>query len=113
MPASWYEQAFALVLMLAGGAIYAFLVGAVSSIVSGFDRATQQFRQDLDAINTYMDSINLPYSQRIKVREFYELSLDLYRNKHYQHLLRFLSPALRGMVAAHMHESWITQISFF
>jgi len=67
----------------------------------------------MDAINTYMDSINLPYVQRIKVREFYELSLDLYRNKHYQHLLRFLSPALRGMVAAHMHESWITQISFF
>ena len=41
VPESWYEQAFALVLMLAGGAIYAFLVGAVSSIVSGFDRATQ------------------------------------------------------------------------
>lgn len=89
--------------LFAGGSIYAYVVGAICSIVTNMDVASTVYYQALDDLNRYMHELRLPTDLQIRLREYFQHCQQLHRNKHYQGLLLQMSPTLRGEVAMHSH----------
>jgi hypothetical protein len=107
------ERGVSLVVMLMGGGLYAFMVGSVQTILSSMDEAKQQFDADSDNLNLFMASVRLPHNLRVDIREFFDQTLQVHRERYYRDILRKLSPMLRKRVAAHCHMTWVTAVPFF
>ncbi|CAE7881761.1 HCN4, partial [Symbiodinium sp. KB8] len=106
------ERGVALLVMLMGGGLYAFMVGSVQTIIASIDEARQQFDADSDNLNLFMASVSLPQALRIDIREFFDQTLQVHRERYYRDILRKLSPMLRKQVAAHCHMAWVTGVPF-
>lgn len=112
-PQTTAERLVAILCMLTGGSIYAYIIGAVCGIVSNIDKATSSYLQALDNLNRYMAEIKLPNDLRLQLREYFDHCRQLHRNKYYQGLLLQMSPSLRKAVAMHCHSVWIRAVPFF
>eukprot|EP00500_Bicosoecida_sp_ms1_P000700 CAMPEP_0203808006 /NCGR_PEP_ID=MMETSP0115-20131106/1370_1 /ASSEMBLY_ACC=CAM_ASM_000227 /TAXON_ID=33651 /ORGANISM="Bicosoecid sp, Strain ms1" /LENGTH=879 /DNA_ID=CAMNT_0050716689 /DNA_START=358 /DNA_END=2994 /DNA_ORIENTATION=- len=112
-PQTTLERMVAILCMLTGGSIYAYIIGAVCGIVSNIDKATSSYLQALDNLNRYMAEIKLPNDLRLQLREYFDHCRQLHRNKYYQGLLLQMSPSLRKAVAMHCHSVWIRAVPFF
>jgi len=107
------ERAVALLTMLLGGGVYAYIVGAVYGIVSSMDRASMEYHAHMDHLNKFMEEIHYPLEERFAIRAYFDAFKRLFRQQYYQGLLHHLSPALRQKVALHMHAEWLDSIPYF
>ncbi len=107
------ERAVALLTMLLGGGVYAYIVGAVYGIVSSMDRASMEYHAHMDHLNKFMEEIHYPREERFAIRAYFDAFKRLFRQQYYQGLLHHLSPALRQKVALHMHAEWLDSIPYF
>ena len=113
IPETDAERAVALLTMLMGGGVYAYIVGAVYGIVSTMDRATMEYNAHMDHLNKFMEEIHYPDDGRFIIRAYFDAFKRLFRQQYYQGLLTHLSPALRQKVALHMHAEWLNSIPYF
>ena len=67
----------------------------------------------MDELNLYMDENNMPNQLRIRLREYFQYSKQLNRQRYYQALLMEMSPSLRGEVANFINSAWLENIPFF
>lgn len=112
VPKTHGERALAILNMLVGGGIYAYVIGGVCQIVTSMDVSTNQFHQLMDNLNRYIDQNNLPEHLKTRLKEYFHNSRHIQQEHHYKELLRTMSPGLRGEVSLHNHR-WIHKISFF
>ncbi|CAE7794091.1 Hcn3, partial [Symbiodinium microadriaticum] len=133
VPVNAYERLFTVFLMILGGALYAYVIGAIGklcplawfpcvscrhdpvcgSIVATFDGATSEHRANMDQLNRYTTELDLPQKLREELREYFSQTLSIQRERYYSHLLTFMSPKLRGHVAMQRHGEWIKHVPFF
>ena len=112
-PVTTTERVLCIWMMLIGGSIYAYVIGAICGVVSTRDPATTEFHQTMDHLNTFLAEINTPQGKRREIREYFHHCRQLFRAEYYNNLLLQMSPKLRGDVALHCHRLWVEQISFF
>jgi hypothetical protein len=67
----------------------------------------------MDELNLYMAENNMPNHLRIRLREYFQYSKQLNRQRYYQALLMEMSPSLRGEVANFINSAWLENIPFF
>jgi CRP-like cAMP-binding protein len=113
VPQNSTERLFVVLLMILGGALYAYVIGGITSLVANFDGATSEHRGNMDQLNRYTRELDLPQELRIQLREYFAQTLSIQRERYYSHLLTFMSPKLRGEVAMHRHGEWIRHVPFF
>jgi potassium voltage-gated channel Eag-related subfamily H protein 7 len=112
-PANSSERTVAVILMILGGSVYAYVIGAICGVVSERDPATSEYQANVDLLNDYMEEIKLPKSQRTKLREYFTHCKQIFRMKYFHDVLENMSPELQGEVAKHTHGSWLYEIPFF
>ena len=112
-PATSMERAFLILVMLVGGAMYAYIVGAICGIVASMDEATIAYHQTVDHLNNYMEETGLPENVRVKMREYFAHCRVMLRHQYYHDVLINLSPGLRAEFALFLHADWVSKVWFF
>eukprot|EP01029_Cantina_marsupialis_P007032 TRINITY_DN1775_c0_g1_i1.p1 TRINITY_DN1775_c0_g1~~TRINITY_DN1775_c0_g1_i1.p1 ORF type:complete len:879 (+),score=198.96 TRINITY_DN1775_c0_g1_i1:366-3002(+) len=107
------ERLMAVVCMLIGGSMYAYIVGAVCSILNQLDEATQEYRRTMDQLNAYMKEMQLPPSMQRQLRVYFQFCKKNIRARYFQDVLSKMSPMLRGQVATYSNRTWVSKIRFF
>lgn len=59
-PNTTAERVFAIIAMITGGGIFAYVLGTLSSLVQGLDGGNVAFRKTMDDLNLYMNYRKLP-----------------------------------------------------
>jgi hypothetical protein len=110
-PNTMGEQWAVIIFVIGGAAMYASIVGTISSFALGLDAAGKLFRQKMDELNEYMNWKNLNPITRHKVRRYYEIK---YRGKFFEEgtLLAEMNESLRQEIAIHNCRELITKVPF-
>ena len=113
-PVTAFERLFAILAMLLGSAMFAYVVGTMCSVVQGLSETELHFQSHMDRINEYMTECKLPNSLRTRVRKFclYQRDANLIRARE-RTLLQTLSPALRSEISSHNYETPLRNAEYF
>jgi hypothetical protein len=108
------ERLFAILCMLLGSAMFAYVVGTMCSVVQGLSETSLAFQSRMDRINEYMVECKLPSSLRSRVRKYclYQRDANLIRAEE-RRLLSTLSPALRSEISSFNYEIPLRSARYF
>ena len=112
-PTNMSEQLLCILAMLAGASTYAYVIGNICGVIALMDQATSKYNQQMDELNLYMAENHMPQKLRVRLREYFQYSKQLNRQRYYQALLLEMSPSLRGEVANYINAAWLENIEFF
>lgn len=113
VPATTAERVVATFGMLIGASIFAYIVGAVTGTVATMGARKTEFYELMDAVNAYMEEVQLPHQPRMRIREYFRHRFNTGTLHSNSQLLEMMSPALREGVATHTHAGWIRDIPYF
>lgn len=99
--------------MFIGSSIFAYIVGAVTGTVATMGARKTEFYELMDAVNAYMEEVQLPNPIRMRIREYFRHRFNTGTLHSNAQLLELMSPALREGVATHTHAGWIRDIPYF
>eukprot|EP00928_Gymnodinium_smaydae_P008383 TRINITY_DN13056_c0_g2_i1.p1 TRINITY_DN13056_c0_g2~~TRINITY_DN13056_c0_g2_i1.p1 ORF type:complete len:800 (+),score=156.66 TRINITY_DN13056_c0_g2_i1:90-2489(+) len=100
-PQNKMEYIVAICCMVVGGYVWAYIVGAIVSILSNIDPHSVLFKQNVDDLNNMMERKGLPHDLRVKLRQYMHASKDYRRIADQRRLLEeFVSNGLQREVAA-------------
>jgi len=99
--------------MFIGSSIFAYIVGAVTGTVATMGARKTEFYELMDAVNAYMEEVQLPNAIRMRIREYFRHRFNTGTLHSNAELLEMMSPALREGVATHTHAGWIRDIPYF
>ena len=99
--------------MFVGSSIFAYIVGAVTGTVATMGARKTEFYELMDAVNAYMEEVQLPDPIRMRIREYFRHRFNTGTLHSNAQLLELMSPALREGVATHTHSGWIRDIPYF
>ncbi|KAJ3099912.1 anaphase-promoting complex subunit Hcn1, partial [Physocladia obscura] len=110
-PVEPVEQWIILIYIICGAALYASIVGAISSFAMGLDASGRLYKQKLDELKEYMRWKNLTPVTRRKMMKYYELK---YRGKFFEEgtILGEMNNSLRMEIAAQNCKELISKVSF-
>lgn len=112
-PATTAERVVATFGMFIGSSIFAYIVGAVTGTVATMGKRKTDFYELMDGVNNYMEEVQLPNTQRMRIREYFRHRFNTGTLHSNTDLLDKMSPALREGVATHTHAGWIRDIPYF
>ena len=75
-----------------------YIIGNVMNILQNLCPATNEYKQTMDNLNSYMDANKFEKPMRVKLREYFQHSKGLFQANAYLATLQKLSPILRGEV---------------
>jgi len=107
------EKIFAIIFMIWGAGMYAYIVGGVCGIIANKDQATANFYRRMDDMNLYMSEHNVPPEVRVDMRSFQINCRELTRQQSYYSAINSLSPKLRGELMQHTSLKWICRVRIF
>ena len=107
------EKVVGIFAMCIGGAVYAYVVGAITGIVSTMDEATAKFQVTIDTLNAYVRENKIPQELKRRLLDYFYYTRELQRAEHYTELLELMSPTLRGEVSVLANGPWVRKITFF
>ena len=97
--------------MILAATYYAYLVGAISTIINTSNQATHDFQVLMDNLNRWLTEYNCDTPLRQKLRHFFNLSQPLLKDKYYDDVLAKMSPGLRGEFCASLYSKVRASVS--
>ena len=70
-PSSLYERVFAIFMMLVGGSIYAYMIGAICGLLAVADPATVEFQNRSDLLNEYISENHIQGASKMRLRSYF------------------------------------------
>lgn len=104
------EQATAVVMMLFGSLLFAYLVGSFCGLAANLSPEVVKFRQDLTDLNKFLAANHIPSTLRYQLREYLHQTVYLRRNATGNRLLSEMAPKLRNEVALTINEKSLLKI---
>jgi len=71
-PSSDAERAYSTVMMIIGGSFYGYVVGAISSVVSGMDLNAEAYNQRMDLISAWLDHHSFPMKKKRTLHRYFK-----------------------------------------
>jgi CRP-like cAMP-binding protein len=112
-PKTDVERGVSLVIMFGGAATYAYIVGAVCSILLNMDQMRQEYNKILDDLDDYMDSCRLPKPLRKRVKRYVHFAWRKYQIDRQKEYVNGLMPTYAHALAVHSARKWINKVPFF
>lgn len=107
------ELIFAIAIMLAGAAVFGYVVGAVASLVGRIDAAANRAKERMDEVNAYLREKRVSKGTRLRVRKHYDYVLERKSAFDEAGMLSELSEALRQELVEHLNRDIIHKLPFF
>lgn len=107
------ERIIAILCMVVGGSLYAYIVGNICGTVAGMNLAQSDFRQTMDHLNAYLEEMKIDHDLRKHIRMYFMQCQARFQHVYYKKVVGYMSPGLQGQFAAHCHADWFKTIPFF
>ena len=112
VPANNVERGVSIVSMILAATYYAYLVGAISTIINTSNQASHDFQTLMDNLNRWLHEYNCDGPLRRRLRHFFNLSQPLLKDKYYDDVLAKMSPGLRGEFCASLYRESLARVEF-
>ena len=111
-PGNAGEQALATFLMLSGAMLWGQVVATFCSVVSSLQATAMRFREQLDHLNDFMASEQLPVQLQWRLREFFFRTKHLHIATENTRLIQIMSPGLQAETLAMTSRRWLRNVRF-
>ncbi|GMI15123.1 hypothetical protein TrVE_jg12093 [Triparma verrucosa] len=105
-----YERGVALIALSIGSAIFAGIVGTMSTLVDTMDELEEMKLNKLKHIQQFIKSHHFPEKIRARIKKYYELHFNYLKRE--LHMLDELSPALRHECMHHIYFKILSKVPF-
>ena len=112
-PATHLDRIVSIVLMLVAGSLYAYVIGAICSVVSTRDPATAKYQETMDLLKLFTEENRLPPALRARVQGYFRHCRGLFRNRMYRDTLTdTMTHELQREVALATQRTWVERVAF-
>jgi len=109
-PSTTAERMLALLLMVVGGTIWAYILGTICSLVATVEAKQSEQRKTMHMLNSFMIAEKLPREMQIRVRKYFVRKRQL---PHYKtSILEMMSVQMRGEVTMVMFKPWLQKVNW-
>lgn len=113
IPATNAERMYAVVGTFIGGAVYAYLLGSVCSIVTNLDEGSNTFYRQMDELNRFMKEKDITAPLRVKLRDYFRFRRNSRALVEWSGVMHLMSDSLRLDVAEEVFGGWIRAMPIF
>lgn len=113
IPETNAERLFATVCTFIGGAVYAFLLGSVCSIITNLDEGSNTFYRQMDELNRFMKEKAITPELRIKLRDYFRFRRNSRALVEWSGVMHLMSDSLRLEFAEEVFGGWIRAMPIF
>jgi hypothetical protein len=96
VPENFAEYFVFFVCIVLGSVLWAMVVGTICATLATGDPHTILFKQNMDALNYFLEDMNMPQELRMRAREYMRNTRELIKRSSYNELVEKLSPGLRS-----------------
>jgi hypothetical protein len=112
-PARNVEYVFAIIVMLLGASLWAYIIGNIASLISNLDSAKAAFWNRVETVNQYLRTRQVPVALNDQVRDYYEYIWTRYRGMGRQELFADLPEPVRLEILLHLTRELIEKVPLF
>eukprot|EP00899_Mesostigma_viride_P003418 jgi/Mesvir1/13077/Mv06063-RA.1 len=113
VPVTKWERVAAILFMLSGASVYAYIVGSVCGVISALNAKSNEYHQVMDDLNVFMRDHNLSRDLQQRLREFLKYRKLSDKLHSWQGLLSLISPSLKAEVAEQMYAKVLRRLDVF
>ena len=113
IPATNAERLYAVAGTFIGGAVYAYLLGSVCSIITNLDEGSNTFYRQMDELNRFMKEKAITAELRVKLRDYFRFRRNSRALVEWSGVMHLMSDALRLDVAEEVFGGWIRAMPIF
>jgi len=108
-----YEYVFAIIVMIIGAFMYAFIIGNIASLISTLDVQKATYWSKIDAIKLYLRYRGVPSEVNDRVRNYYEYRWANHRGLEEQNIFNDLPDPLRLEVMMQLTKGLLDKVPLF
>ena len=113
VPENVTEYVLFIVNILIGSVLWAMVVGTICGVMTTGDPHTIRFKQDMDALNFFLDDMRMPKKICLRAREYLRNCRELSKKLSYNGLVDKLCPRLRAEVVLQMSSQVLETVWYF
>ena len=113
IPATNAERLYAVAGTFIGGAVYAYLLGSVCSIITNLDEGSNTFYRQMDELNRFMKEKAITSELRVKLRDYFRFRRNSRALVEWSGVMHLMSDSLRLDVAEEVFGGWIRAMPIF
>ena len=113
IPATNAERLYAVASTFIGGAVYAYLLGSVCSIITNLDEGSNTFYRQMDELNRFMKEKAITSDLRVKLRDYFRFRRNSRALVEWSGVMHLMSDSLRLDVAEEVFGGWIRAMPIF
>eukprot|EP00455_Lapot_gusevi_P053951 TRINITY_DN8528_c0_g3_i6.p1 TRINITY_DN8528_c0_g3~~TRINITY_DN8528_c0_g3_i6.p1 ORF type:complete len:600 (-),score=139.68 TRINITY_DN8528_c0_g3_i6:501-2300(-) len=107
------ERWFAAVSIFIGSTIYASVFGNVALLIQAMNATLQRYRDQLDTVNEFIRSYDLPPNLESKLRQYVKELFSLDKGLNTEAMLGKLPPILRSEIMMELHQNLVKRVKLF
>ncbi len=112
-PQSTQQTIFAMMVEIAGAAMYGYVIGNVASVIANLDVARSQYLEKLERVNTFMKFRSIPEDLQERVRQYYAYLWQSRRGYDEAHVIHDLPASLQMQVSLYLNSGIIQKVPLF
>jgi Ion transport protein/Cyclic nucleotide-binding domain len=112
-PGRTAEYLVAIVVMLMGASLYAFIIGGVASLLSNLHAAKNGHWEHMESVEQYLRARRIPVHLTNRVHNYYEYLWERHKGLNEQSLLRDLPESLRLDIMLHLARDVLDKVPLF
>ncbi|MDM8538809.1 ion transporter, partial [Desulfobacterales bacterium HSG17] len=107
------EYLLAILVMMMGASMYAFIIGNIASLFSNLDSTKSNFFNKIESVTQYLKSRQVPHDLILQLRRYYEYQWDIHKGGKENELLDDLPVQFRLKILRHLIRELIEQVPLF
>lgn len=109
---TYSQRGYAIICMLVGASVYAYMVGSVIGMLQNMNATEQERRRQVQSVNNLMGRVYLPATEQHRVRCYFSRTSasNIKQLSEEEMILMKLSPPLAAVITRHMHRRWLPHI---
>lgn len=112
VPVRLEEYLVAVVCMLAGGVLWAFIIGSVCSVISNGNPVEAHFEASTDLLNAALANAHVPAHERPVYREYLREAKAYHHRLHFTKVADQFSPLLRSSLLLHVSKANLQSVRY-
>mmetsp|Transcript_32682 Transcript_32682/g.41975 ORF Transcript_32682/g.41975 Transcript_32682/m.41975 type:complete len:757 (+) Transcript_32682:158-2428(+) len=106
------EYLLVTIVMIAGGFLWAYVIGGICTLVATMNFDKRRFQQDFDRVNSMLNDLGMPASFCTYVRRYMFNAESMLRRNCYKDLTELLTPHQQREIAVHRSRANLVQIPY-
>ena len=112
-PGRTVEYLLAIIIMLMGASLYAFIIGGVATMLSNLQAAKSSYWEHIESVEEYLRARRIPAYLGTRVHNYYEYLWDRHKGLNEQGLLQDLPESMRLDIMLHLARDVLEHVPMF